>query len=84
MKNRFFVQQSKKDQSASIYKPTCTVRDRASLVPNPESPFYRMYAIVESGLTYLQAWDKAFKLNNEEELKNKLTIERASRRMLHK
>lgn len=66
-KKRFFVYRSRENtaRERNGYLPTCEIRDRATLVPNPDAEGFLMYAIVATGLKYLEAWQKAKNLNEE-------------------
>lgn len=69
MKKRFFVYQSRlnaaREERARVYTPTCEIRDRATLVPNPDAEGFLMFAVIQTGMTYLDAWTEAKKRNDE-------------------
>lgn len=43
----------------------CSIMDKHQTEPNPEHPGRTRYKIIESGLTYLDAYPKVQKLNEE-------------------
>lgn len=43
----------------------CSIMDKHQTEPNPEHPGHTRYKIIESGLTYLDAYPKMLKLNEE-------------------
>jgi len=56
---RFFIFQSEQDQKSNVYLPTCSVLDRETIING-------RYAVLAENMKYLDAWDFARKLNDEQ------------------
>lgn len=55
------------DPRGEMSRGNCSIMDKHQLEPNPEHPGYKRYKTIESGLTYLDAYPKMLKLNEEYE-----------------
>lgn len=69
---RFAIYQAKQappsfngDPRGEMCRDNCSIMDRHQFEPNPEHPGYKRYKVIESGLTYFDAYPKMQKLNEE-------------------
>ena len=74
MTKRYAIYQAKQappsfegDRRGEMTRDNCSIMDKHQFEPNPEHPGYKRYKIIESGLTYFDAYPKMLKLNEEYE-----------------
>lgn len=72
MTKRYAIYQAKQappsfdgDPRGEMSRDNCSIMDKHQTEPDPKHPGYKRYKIVESGLTYFDAYPKVKKLNEE-------------------